>query len=400
MSAFRADYPNASFALGHNAWSDLTAGEYAARFRLGHENTRAHNVGATHVLQQPTAMALPDDIDWVAKGAVTPVKNQGRCGGCWSFSVTATIESAYNISGHPLTNFSEQLLLSCDTVKHGGTDDGCDGGDPAAAFSWQMYNPPCLASEYPFTGKANGTVSLCNMTCTQKSPPAIVTGHTSVAGEPGMYAALTLGPISVEIQANTPVFRFYKSGIIDSPLCGNMVDHAVTAVGFGTDADTGAKFWKIKNSWGTDWGEAGYVRIARDKNMCGIDHFISYPTVVGYDPVCSDVEYCSPHTKKCTRAAVPPTSCKDDADCAGRGEVMVCDPASKLCGSSANGKACSSPCTVQSQFCSPQLHRCLAPLGPEPAACDVRNATSCPYGTFCDPVTSACYRGDQSCIGP
>ena len=211
-----------------------------------------------------------------------------------------------------------------------------------------------------------------------------------------MAAALAQQPLSVEVEADRDVFRYYKSGVLDdSKGCGLQVDHAVTAVGYGT-SDKGVKYWKIKNSWGTTWGEAGYIRLVRGKNMCGINHAITLPHVEAYHPACKDTEYCSPHSGKCTTPAVPPQPCTLDAECSG-GDT--CDPAARVCGSGAGGNPCKSPCTVQAQFCSPQLHQCMAPIGNKPATCAV-GSKPCPLGLLCDPVTSACYRGDAKCIGP
>merc|ERR1740125_75866 len=83
---------------------------------------------------------LADSVDWVAKGAVTPVKNQGQCGSCWAFSTTGSLEGAFQIAGNPLTSLSEQDLVSCDNSAHGGSDQGCNGGLMDNAFKWIEKN--------------------------------------------------------------------------------------------------------------------------------------------------------------------------------------------------------------------------------------------------------------------
>ena len=87
-----------------------------------------------------------------------------------------------------------------------------------------------------------------------------------------MKAALTKQPLAVSIEADTKVFQTYKSGVLDSQECGTKLDHAVLAVGYGKDADTGLDYWLVKNSWATTWGDEGYVKIAivDGKGICGV----------------------------------------------------------------------------------------------------------------------------------
>merc|ERR1719182_907886 len=89
-----------------------------------------------------------DAVDWVEKGAVNPIKNQGQCGSCWAFSTVGTLESAYQISAGKLFSFAEQQLVDCDR-----SDSGCSGGWPYMAMTYASRNGACLESSYPYTAR-------------------------------------------------------------------------------------------------------------------------------------------------------------------------------------------------------------------------------------------------------
>lgn len=234
----------------------------------------------TQRLKEETLSSAPASIDWVTKGAVTPIKNQGQCGSCWSFSATGAIEGAYAVSSGTLVSLSEQELVSCDT-----TDSGCGGGLMDNAFDWVKNNGGlCTEADYPYDS-STGTASTCNKSgCTAK---VTVTGHNDVAAddEDALKAAVAQQPVSVSIEADTSAFQLYESGVFTNSGCGTSLDHGVLIVGYGEEDDT--NYWKVKNSWGTTWGEDGYIRLERDVNMCGISQMASYPT--GAKAVSADV---------------------------------------------------------------------------------------------------------------
>ena len=97
-----------------------------------------------------------------------------------------------------------------------------------------------------------------------------------------LMAALAMQPVSIAIEADTDIFKTYNGGIISSTDCGTKLDHGVLLVGYGTE--DGRDYWIVKNSWGADWGEKGYFRIARDASqdgpgICGVQMQPSYPTM-------------------------------------------------------------------------------------------------------------------------
>jgi len=207
-------------------------------------------------------------VDWVTAGAVTGVKDQGSCGSCWSFSTTGCMEGAYYIKKKSLVSFSEQQLVSCDT-----TDSGCNGGLMDYAFEWIQSNGGiCKESDYPYVS-GTGLNPSCKTSCSIVSGTK-PTGWTDVrATESALLSAIAQQPVSVAIEADQIAFQLYKSGVFDSS-CGTNLDHGVLAVGYGTDS--GANYWKVKNSWGED----GYIRLSRDVSQtggqCGILKSASY----------------------------------------------------------------------------------------------------------------------------
>jgi len=225
--------------------------------------------GRKGVKFEPTEVA---SVDWVAAGAVTPVKNQGTCGSCWSFSTTGSMEGAHFIKTGTLVSLSEQQLVDC---SHNGNL-GCMGGMMDRAFQWTETHPLETEADYPYQGWtiAQGCRYNESLGVVAASSYVDVTPNSSDA----LKAAIAQAPVSVAIQANQKVFQLYTGGVITAD-CGTNLDHGVLAVGYGVDTD-GTPYYKVKNSWGPDWGEAGYVRIAivDGEGMCGIQMTPSVPS--------------------------------------------------------------------------------------------------------------------------
>lgn len=217
-------------------------------------------------------------IDWVTAGAVNPIKDQGSCGSCWSFAAAGAMESALKIKypSNPLVSLAEQQMVDCS--RNGNY--GCNGGNYIPAWQWVQSNGGMTnTASYPYVARQS--------TCRAASKVATVTGVRDLrsSSESGLLAALEQGPVSVAIQAASSCFQQYRSGVLtpQSCACGNRLDHAVILVGAGTDAATGLKYWKIRNSWGTWWGDKGYIKLQRalttTGGMCGLQMYPAQPIV-------------------------------------------------------------------------------------------------------------------------
>lgn len=210
---------------------------------------------------------LGSSFDWVSRGAVNPVKDQGQCGSCWSFSTACNLEGTGFVNSGRLVSLSEQNIMDCDKTCH-----GCNGGLPSLALSWSSQNGG-VASErsYPYTARDGS--------CQSKPKIAQNRGYNKVQSENDIAQALTqYGPLSIGVDA-TP-FQSYRGGIMQNPSCSKTrLDHAVNIVGYGEgtsgsnyyDYYSGTiQYWKIRNSWSASWGERGYIRVYRGDCTCGL----------------------------------------------------------------------------------------------------------------------------------
>lgn len=262
---------NKSYTLGHNMFSDMSWDEFKAVYVGGlSENPALNRERNFDYSLQKRVAGNEADIDWVKKGGVTPVKDQGKCGSCWTFSTTGAMEGALFAATGDLVSLSEQELVSCD---HTGQDNGCNGGLMDTAFDYISKNGICAEKDYPYTS-GEGDSGSCINKCDSK---ASATGHKDVPAndEDALYTALQSSTVSVAIEADKSAFQMYKSGVLDDASCGEQLDHGVLLVGYGTDQ--GKEYWKVKNSWSASWGEEGYIRMVKGKNQCGIAASASQP---------------------------------------------------------------------------------------------------------------------------
>mmetsp|Transcript_9005 Transcript_9005/g.15243 ORF Transcript_9005/g.15243 Transcript_9005/m.15243 type:complete len:340 (-) Transcript_9005:171-1190(-) len=257
-----------TYTMAHNKYSHLSWTEFLQETRLG-LTKRPENAVADKIHEAPADVStLASSVDWEAKGAVTPVKDQGQCGSCWSFSATGALEGIYEITYGTLESFSEQELVSCDQSFLG--DHGCNGGLMDNAFKWVKSNGGlCSESDYPYVSGTTKQNEDCKDHSSCDNTKLKVTSYTDVKknSDSALMSALEQQPVSVAIQANQPAFQFYSGGVLTGE-CGTNLDHGVLAVGYGTWTD-GTDYYKVKNSWGPSWGMDGYILIERGASQSG-----------------------------------------------------------------------------------------------------------------------------------
>ncbi|KAK3850981.1 hypothetical protein Pcinc_042341 [Petrolisthes cinctipes] len=269
-----------SYRLKMNQFGDMLHHEFTSTMNgLLSTNTSYQRVykGATYIAPDDSiVVALPSTVDWRDKGAVTPVKNQGNCGSCWSFSATGSLEGQHYRKTGKLVSLSEQNLVDC-SRNYG--NNGCNGGLMDYAFQYIKDNGGIDSEHsYPYIGNTN--------------EGCLYNPKTSGADDYGfvdipegdevalMKAVAIVGPIAIAIDASQDTFQFYSHGVYDEPACQpKVLDHGVLAVGYGTN-ENGTDYWLVKNSWGETWGDHGYIKMIRNHdNQCGAATMASYPIV-------------------------------------------------------------------------------------------------------------------------
>lgn len=256
-----------SFQISMNKFAALTPSEYQSL--LGFKRTSKRKPSQKSKLVPTDAI-----VDWRTKGVVNPIQDQGQCGSCWAFSAVEAIETEYAIKYGHLYKFSEQNLLDCDFFC-----DGCDGCEMDNAFEFILEGQDgnlTLSDKYPyypFPQKCKYDPS---------STIHVLEGYVDLpkGDEVALAAAVQqYGVISIAIDASHYSFQLYFGGIYDEPSCDSTyLDHAVGLIGYGSER--GVNYWIVRNSWGLDWGENGYIRMVKDKNnQCGEASDASYPII-------------------------------------------------------------------------------------------------------------------------
>ncbi|XP_022602644.1 cathepsin S-like [Seriola dumerili] len=217
--------------------------------------------------------SLPASLDWRDKGLVTEVKMQGSCGSCWAFSAVGALEGQLKKSTGVLMSLSPQNLVDCST-KYG--NHGCNGGFMTNAFEYIIKNKGIDSNAaYPYTGKPGH----CKYNPQYRAANCSSFGLLPEGNEFELKVALaTIGPISVAVDASRPNFVFYRHGVYIDHRCSRDVNHGVLAVGYGNER--GHDYWLVKNSWGVNYGDEGYIKMARNRrNQCGIALYACYPII-------------------------------------------------------------------------------------------------------------------------
>lgn len=266
IDSLNAENNGASFAV--NQFAGMDKDEYKAFLTRSKPQDKADAPPSLGV-HVHDGSELAASVNWVTKGAVTPVKDQGNCGGCWSFAATGGLEGAWELASGQLTSLSEQQFLDCDT-----TDSGCNGG--LEYQGWTFFKNAnegiCTEKSYPYKARDG---SCAYSSCTLGIPAGGITGVTHVSkSSSSLQSALQKQPVSIGIQADQSSFQFYSGGILTAA-CGTQLDHSVLAVGY----DTSSNYWLVKNSWGSSWGDSGYIKLTMSGDQCGILDDASYPSV-------------------------------------------------------------------------------------------------------------------------
>ncbi|KAF0936111.1 hypothetical protein E2562_038767 [Oryza meyeriana var. granulata] len=298
LSVFKANLRRArrhqlldpSAVHGVTRFSDLTPAEFRRTYLGLHTSRRAflrELGGSAHEAPVLPTDGLPDDFDWRDHGAVGPVKNQGSCGSCWSFSASGALEGANYLATGKMEVLSEQQMVDCDhecdSSEPDSCDAGCNGGLMTNAFSYLLKSGG-LESEkdYPYTGRDGA----CKF---DKSKIAASVQNFSVVSVDEDQIAANLvkhGPLAIGI--NAAYMQTYIGGVSCPYICGRHLDHGVLLVGYGSSGFAPIRlkdkpYWIIKNSWGENWGEHGYYKICRGSNVrnkCGVDSMVSTVTAI------------------------------------------------------------------------------------------------------------------------
>uniref|UniRef100_A0A668V3W4 Cathepsin L.1 n=1 Tax=Oreochromis aureus TaxID=47969 RepID=A0A668V3W4_OREAU len=244
-----ADQGLKSFRLGMTYFADMVCAEKDLQFYMAFGNKNLMN------------------------GYVTKVKDQQQCGSCWAFSATGALEGQHFKKTGNLVSLSEQQLVDC-TRKY--FNHGCDGGWMIPAFKYIKDNGGIQTEEsYTYEAGEGQCHYNANFVGAQCSGYATVKQDEEALKQ----AVAAIGPISIAVDASHESFQLYQSGVaIDSRCSNNHFSHAMLIVGYG--AENGHDYWLVKNSWGLDWGEEGYIKMVRNKSInCGIANKASYPLV-------------------------------------------------------------------------------------------------------------------------
>jgi len=251
---------------GINKFSDMTPEEFRETYLSCYKKNV--NRPPTSVYRAPENLVLSSSMDWRSQGKVSPVKDQGQCGSCWAFSTTEGVESAWAMAKSVMPILAPQQIVDCDTQ-----DSGCNGGDLPTAFAY-VQQAGGLENEtvYPYTAQDG--------TCAFQSGDIIAsissfTPMSQVTDADMAAASQSNGPLSVCVDASN--WQNYQGGVFSD--CGTSIDHCVQAVGWDTAPTDGSDpFWIVRNSWGTDWGESGFIRVLYGNGTCAINMDLGYAT--------------------------------------------------------------------------------------------------------------------------
>merc|ERR1711953_962612 len=232
--------PGVSWQMAVTEFADLTAQEFTETVLGGY--IRTPQTGHTGSGLRSEVADLPESVDWREAGVITDPKNQGSCGSCWAFATTAQIESYAAINNVSLTKLSAQEVTTCTpNPLHCGGTGGCRGSIPQLGYNYVQLFGLASNADYPYFSGVTGLAGRCKYDIERRTPVVAITGYGS-----GVFSGCK-----------------YENNIA--------LNHAIQLVGYGSDPDHG-DFWLVRNSWGSTWGEHGYIRLQREAELtCGTD---------------------------------------------------------------------------------------------------------------------------------
>jgi len=239
---------------GLNKFADWNEEEFSSL--LGMKGYVPQNLSAVPEVPKADIVTAPTLFNWCSSGKCTGVKDQGQCGSCWAFATTENIESVYAIKGRGLPVLAPQQIVDCDTSMY-----GCGGGDPAQAYRYVAQQGGLMFEQYYPYRAVQGRCSF-----NAGHVGARISGEANGYGGSEQQMAANLAataPFSIVVDASQ--WQFYKGGILASSQCGRNIDHAVQLVGYETGS-----YWLVRNSWGSGWGEGGFIRLQFNANTCAI----------------------------------------------------------------------------------------------------------------------------------
>ncbi|XP_062136114.1 procathepsin L-like [Drosophila sulfurigaster albostrigata] len=262
-----------SYEMGVNKFSDMTPEEFKTLV-LTNLNPADAQEGIDYIYNPSAKASLPSSVDWRLSGAVNPVKNQGSCGSCWAFSAVGSLESHHFINLNQRVSLSEQNLVDC-TRGYPYYSQGCGGGWPIEALNYVRDNGGInTESSYPYEGEDKS----CRYNKNNIGSKISAVIQIASGDEAALASAVAKkGPISVCVDGS--LFQYYQSGVFNEPSCSQSTNHCIVVDGYGTDS-VGGDYWLARNSWGENWGEIGYIRMARNRsNQCAIASYAIYPLI-------------------------------------------------------------------------------------------------------------------------
>jgi C1A family cysteine protease len=277
---------NLPYKLGINQFSDMSKAEFRAKM-LTKKVIKGEELDRILKELQMTPAFLEDDDDDLTKRnlARNPIdytnffpaaRDQGNCGSCWTFSTSGAVEGNFGKkAGKPINYLSTQQLVDCDK-----SNNGCEGGMFPGAFAYVKKNGVEFDKDYPYkaaVGKCKYNAKLATNKVTGFQFCSNYSNGKNCSVDK-VYGLLAQGPLSVGIDGTE--IQSYTSGLFTASCSED--NHAVILVGFGVDQKSNSEYWLVRNSWGTGWGEAGYIKIAINDNnnfSCYVNNEAFLPVV-------------------------------------------------------------------------------------------------------------------------